>query len=78
MPWNLSFQREGGYQLGANGRSVEPLEAEQATLRAIRERRAGGDSLQAIANYLNGLGAQTRAGSPWRFEYVRSVLNRAA
>jgi DNA invertase Pin-like site-specific DNA recombinase len=67
-----------GYQLGADRRTLEPVPVEQDTVRIIRERRAVGESLQAVANHLNQLGVRTRAGSHWRFEYVRSLLRRAA
>jgi hypothetical protein len=50
---------------------LEPLGAEQAILGDIREQRAAGSTLQAIADELNRAGSRTRAGSPWRFEYVR-------
>jgi DNA invertase Pin-like site-specific DNA recombinase len=67
-----------GYQLGNDGRTLELQAVEQQALNLIRQRREAGHSLQAIADALNGLGLQTRAGTPWRFEYVRSLLRRAA
>jgi DNA invertase Pin-like site-specific DNA recombinase len=67
-----------GYEFGADGRTLEPASSEQETLRAIRERHAAGHTLRAIAADLNRTGSRTRAGSPWRFEYVRSVLRRVS
>jgi hypothetical protein len=49
---------------------------EQNTLVTIRNLRAEGTSLRAIAEALNARGARTRAGTPWRFEYVRRVLKQ--
>jgi DNA invertase Pin-like site-specific DNA recombinase len=67
-----------GYQVAADGRTLELAPSEQATLQIIRERRRSGDTLQRIADYLNSAGTLTRAGSPWRYEYVRAALRRAA
>jgi hypothetical protein len=47
-------------------------------LEVIQAQRAEGRSLRAIADHLNGRGFTTRAGSSWRFEYVRSVLQTVA
>ena len=67
-----------GYTFARDGRTVEPVAAEQATLGTMRAERAGGRSFQGIADYLNGLGFRTRAGSPWRFQYVQNALRRPA
>jgi hypothetical protein len=40
----------------------------------MQECREAGYPLRAIAEELNRAGHTTRAGSPWRFEYVRSAL----
>ena len=42
----------------------------------IRKTRPGYVKEPSIAADLNRIGSRTRAGSPWRFEYVRSVLRR--
>jgi DNA invertase Pin-like site-specific DNA recombinase len=67
-----------GYGIAADGRTIEPSSSEQTVLRAIQERHAAGQTLRAIAEDLNRAGVRTRAGSPWRFEYVRSVLRRVS
>jgi len=38
------------------------------------EWREAGFSLRDVARELNRKGLTTRAGQPWRFEYVRSAL----
>lgn len=63
-----------GSRLASDGRTLEPAPIEQDALGILRECRAAGYSLQAIADELNRLGTRTRAGSRWRFEYVRSLL----
>jgi DNA invertase Pin-like site-specific DNA recombinase len=67
-----------GYRIGADGRTLELDPSEQATMQAIRDRRAAGCSLQAIADELNESGCRTRNGTAWRFQYVQSALRRAA
>jgi hypothetical protein len=67
-----------GFVIAVDGRTLEPCVVEQRTLRTIQEQRAAGQSLQAIADGLNSSGERTRAGSPWRFEYVRSALRQVA
>jgi len=67
-----------GFSIALDGRTLEPSVTEQRTLRTIQEQRAAGASLQAIANRLNLDGERTRAGSLWRFEYVRSALRQVA
>jgi DNA invertase Pin-like site-specific DNA recombinase len=47
---------------------------EQEALGIVRECRAAGYTLQAIANELNRQGSTTRAGSAWKFEYVRNLF----
>src|ERR1700730_12401714 len=55
-----------GYRLAADGVHVEPDEAEQAAIAAIRKLRASGRSLRQIAAALNLDGRRTRRGSQWR------------
>jgi len=63
-----------GYRLkGANGQ-LAPHQRERKILRLMTECRAAGFSLRATAAELNRKGMTTRAGQPWRFEYVRSAL----
>ena len=47
---------------------------EQQALTIVRECREAGFTLQAIADELNRIGSKTRAGSAWKFEYVRNLL----
>ena len=67
-----------GYALGDDGRTLVQRPEEQATLSLLREYRAAGFSLRAIATALNRLGLRTRNGVAWRHEYVRNLLITAA
>ncbi len=63
-----------GYQLGADGRQLDPNPDEQEIVALIQECRDGGYSLRAIADELNREGCLTRRGSAWRHQYVAGVL----
>lgn len=63
-----------GYQLAADGRTLEPNEAERRTLAHIWELRGAGCTLQQIADALNARGVFTRRGSAWRHQYVGRLL----
>ena len=65
-----------GYRLGVDGRALELEAGEQHTLATMRVLRASGASLRAVAAELNRQGLATRAGTAWRFEYVRSLLRQ--
>ena len=67
---------EFGYRLASDGRHVERDPTEQAILATIRELRARGGTLRAIAAALNRQGHRTRRGSEWRLESVVRVLRR--
>ena len=67
-----------GYELAADGRTLQPNATEQSALTILRDCRHAGFSMKAIAEELNRRGCATRAGSAWRFEYVRSLLRQAA
>jgi len=67
-----------GFRFGADGRTLEPEPTEQRIVRVIRESRAAGRSLQAIADELNRAGCRTRNGTPWRYQYVQSALRAVA
>ena len=67
-----------GFRFAADGQTVEPEPAEQPTLARISDARAAGLSLPRIARELNQDGMYTRSGSPWRWEYVRSIVRRTA
>jgi DNA invertase Pin-like site-specific DNA recombinase len=66
---NIAF----GYQLAADGTLTEHPD-EQAALVIMRDCRAAGYTLRAIADELNRQGLTTRAGGPWRHEYVAGRL----
>ncbi|MEP7245382.1 MAG: recombinase family protein [Gammaproteobacteria bacterium] len=53
---------------------LEQAEGEQGVLQALRACHARGLSIRATAAELNRQGMRTRAGSEWRFEYVRNLL----
>src|SRR5205807_1756391 len=57
-----------GFQLAADGRMLDPNEIEQRALGIVRELRAGGFTLQQIADELNRQGQQTRRGGAWRHQ----------
>jgi DNA invertase Pin-like site-specific DNA recombinase len=65
-----------GYRLSGDGVHVQPDEAEQATIAAIRDLRARGQSLRQIAGDINRQGRRTRRGSEWRLESVARVVNQ--
>jgi DNA invertase Pin-like site-specific DNA recombinase len=70
LPW--------GYQLAADGVHLTPDDTEQAISAFAHARHATGASLVDIANGLNALGYQTRAGKPWHRVAVHRLLARAA
>ena len=67
-----------GYRLAQDGVHVEPDEAEQAAIAAIRGMRARGRTLRQIARDLNQEGRRTRRSSEWRLESVNRVVQAAA
>ena len=67
---NIAF----GYRLALDGVHVEPDDAEQASIAAIRKLRASGRTLRQIAADLNHEGRRTRRGSEWRLESVARVV----
>lgn len=67
-----------GYQLASDGRMLLAEAGEQRVVALIQSLRSAGKSMRAIAAELNQTGLRTRAGTPWRFEYVRRVLSQAA
>lgn len=60
-----------------SGRLV-PDEAEQRIVALIHEARSANLTLADIAARLNADGYRTRRGTPWRLQYVDSVLRQAA
>lgn len=67
-----------GYQLAADGERLEPNSAELAIVAKIRQLRTHGYTLRAIADALNADGLTTRRRTPWRIQYVDSVLKSKA
>jgi DNA invertase Pin-like site-specific DNA recombinase len=65
-----------GFTLGAGGCKLEMLDVEQQTLQLVRQLRANRRSFQAIADTLNERGSRTRAGSCWRWQYARNLVQR--
>jgi DNA invertase Pin-like site-specific DNA recombinase len=65
-----------GFRLAVDGCKLEPLDAEQQTLQLVRQLRGDGRSFQAIADALNMRGIRTRAGSSWRWQYARNLVQR--
>lgn len=66
-----------GYQLAGDGHQLEPCAAEQRALGIIRECRAAGYTLRAIADELNRQSVTTRRGGAWRHQYVAGLLAAA-
>jgi DNA invertase Pin-like site-specific DNA recombinase len=71
---NLAF----GFRLAADGVHLEPDAAEQEILERLRELRAAGYTLAAIADELNAQGYTTRGGGCWRKQHVHNILRPAA
>lgn len=59
-----------GHQLGADGQTLEPCEAERSVLAILGELRAAGYSLRQVASELNRRGFTTRRGTTWKHQYV--------
>jgi DNA invertase Pin-like site-specific DNA recombinase len=62
-----------GFQLGPDGLLIEQAD-EQAALAIIRNCRAAGYTLRAIADELNRQGVTTRRGGAWKHQYVAGLL----
>lgn len=67
-----------GYQLGADGKTLEAHEGEQAVVAVIRSLKAEGLSLAAIADELGARGLTPREGGKWHKVRVWRVLEAAA
>jgi len=67
-----------GWRVGVNGRTLERHDAEQATLALLRELRAAGYTLRALAAELNQRGIPTRRNGHWSHEFVFQLLARHA
>jgi len=78
----MNHKRQLGEFLGAvplgftvEGKMLQVLEAELATVRAIFLQRARGAILQEIADDLNARGVPTKRGGRWHPSTVRAILN---
>ena len=66
-----------GYQLAADGKTLEAHEGEQAVVAVIRGLRAEGLALRAIAAELDARGLVSRSGGRWHLTQVVRVLEAA-
>ncbi|WP_031494898.1 recombinase family protein [Bryobacter aggregatus] len=62
-----------GSRLAADGKHLEEDEREQAMLQRIRNLKAAGLSLRAIAAELNSQGFRTRKGTAWQHTFVAAM-----
>jgi DNA invertase Pin-like site-specific DNA recombinase len=67
-----------GSMLAPDGVHLVDNPSEQEVLAFIREMRADGMTLQAIASELNNRGIYRREGSKWDHRFVSTLLRRAA
>lgn len=67
-----------GYDLAANGVSLVENPAEQTALASVRQLRADGWTLRAIAVELKARGIPAKQGGQWNHQSVASVLRRLA
>ena len=65
-----------GERLAGDGRTLEPDATEAAAVGLVRELKAAGMSLRAIARELNRRGVPTKSGRPWRHTTIRDLLGR--
>lgn len=63
-----------GYQLAGDGRTLAPHALEQRALAVVRELRAAGASVRAIAEALNRRGFRSRTGRPWVHQSVHMLV----
>jgi DNA invertase Pin-like site-specific DNA recombinase len=66
-----------GFQVAADGVTLEPSAAEQSILDRMRELKSIGFTTREIAAELNRQGCLTRRGTLWRHQYVASILKAA-
>jgi len=67
-----------GYDLDVDGKTLIPNTHEQSILQIIRDLRADGLTLMAIANELNNRGYVTKKGASWNHGTVANILKKAA
>ena len=71
----------GTFRYGLKSKPGSPREAvkdyeEIATIDTIKQRWKEGDSLRAIARWLNGIGIPSKKGSVWHHHMVKRILHR--
>jgi len=69
VPW--------GWQLGADGKTLEPCDSERAATKCARELRAAGRSWREVAMALDLAGYTTRSGRRFVQSGVRAILGHA-
>lgn len=67
-----------GFDLAADGVQLVQNAGEQEVLNLVRELRAAGESMRAIAAELNRRQIATKEGKPWKHSTIQSILNRVA
>ena len=63
-----------GSSLAADGRTLEPCQAEQAVIATVRAARARGLTLRAIVSELEAAGLSSRSGRPFQKRQVERML----
>jgi hypothetical protein len=66
-----------GWQLAADGVTLEKNEGEQAVVEVVRTLRAEGLSLRAIAGALEARGLMARNGGSWHAKQVSRIVEAA-
>ena len=67
-----------GWDLAADGITLEQNTTEQQTIATIQRLRADGMTLQAIADHLNDISTPTKKGTTWTPKTIRDIAKRAA
>jgi DNA invertase Pin-like site-specific DNA recombinase len=65
-------------EAGKVTRTLVPCPQEQEVIALVRQLRDAGETMQAIADALNGRGIRRREGGEWNRSYVFQILKRAA
>lgn len=66
-----------GFTRGGDGKTLEPVESEQAVITLIKEHRAAGLSLQAISDELARAGMLSRTAKPFAPQQVKRIAQAA-
>lgn len=67
-----------GFNLGEDGRTLQPNEEEQEALRIMRELRTSGMSFRRIADELAMRGIQTKTGREWHPQTIKNLCQEAS